>query len=52
VHHADTAADRLARAGKADLTPLDPDRAAVSVVQAVDDIHQRALAGGLEFRPD
>jgi len=44
MHHADPTVDRFAWAGKAHGLPLQADRSVVSVIQAVDDIHQRGFA--------
>ena len=47
VHHADAVLDR--RLGRAELGRLavDPDLALVRLVEAVDDVHQRRLAGAV-----
>ena len=47
VHHADAVADRLARATDAHGFAVDADLAGVGLVEAVEDRHQRRLAGAV-----
>ena len=47
MHHADAVADRLARRADADRLAVDPDLAGVGLVEAVEDRHQRRLAGAV-----
>ena len=47
VDHADPVVNRGGRRGNLDRCPLDPDLAFVGPVQAVEDLHQRALAGAV-----
>ena len=47
VHHPDAGVDRLPRRPELDLAALDVDLALVRVVEAVDDVHQRRLAGAV-----
>src|SRR5690606_674096 len=45
VHHADAGGHRVARAGERDGLTVDDDLTAVGLVQPVQHVHQRALAG-------
>ena len=47
VHHADAGRDRLARTADAHRLAVDADLAGVGLVEAVDDVHQRRLAGAV-----
>ena len=47
VHHADAARDRISGGGEGNLLPLEVDLAGVRVVQPVEDVHQRRLAGAV-----
>ncbi len=47
VHHADAAVDGVARRAHPRRLALDPDLALVGVIQAVEDVHQRRLAGAV-----
>ncbi len=47
VHHADAVADRLARRADAHGLAVDADFACVGFVEAVEDRHQRRLAGAV-----
>src|SRR5207244_492385 len=45
VHHPDAGLDRIARRAEVDGLPVQEDVAAVSVVEPVQDVHERRLAG-------
>jgi hypothetical protein len=47
VHHADPGLDRVARVAEATLATVHPDRALVRSLHAVEDLHQRGLAGAV-----
>ena len=47
VDHADAGLDRILRAANGPLLPVDQDLAAVGLVEAVEDVHQRRLAGAV-----
>ena len=47
MHHADAVADRLARRADSDRLAVDADLAGVGLVEAVEDRHQRRLAGAV-----
>ena len=47
VHHADAGVDRVARVADRDRLAVDEDLAAVGLVEAVQDAHQRRLAGAV-----
>ena len=47
VDHADPQVDRIARRAHRDRLPVDPDLALVRLVETVEDVHQRRLAGAV-----
>jgi hypothetical protein len=47
VHHADAGGDRVARVGEADRSAVDLDGPLVRPLHAVQDLHQRRLAGAV-----
>ena len=47
VHHPDTGVDRSARRAEAHRLPADLDLALVRVIEPVEDVHQRRLAGAV-----
>ena len=47
VDHADAGGDRVARAAERDRLAVDQDLALVGLVEAVQDVHQRGLAGAV-----